>query len=340
MSPSATNTSEIPTILGLPWNTPTFDCGVSNVTPTMHTTSYPAINPALNPLISQAGKTVLITGSTAGIGLAMAKSFVTASASKVIITGRRQERLDKAVDILRQHAKEIGNHQTKVVGNKLDATKMEEIDAFWKKLGEEGVVVDVLILNAVGDMATGGLCEEGGRTTMEIWSKLEANLRAPMRHTELYMKQGKDDRQKFLLNTSTASAHVSHPEYSPALAAAPEYGFTKATAGLFFGYIAQQADPDKLQVVNFHPGTIYSELWQYGLGVEKSLLPFDDVSLPADFAVWATTTEARFIHGRFVWAHWDVDEMKALYAERFVKDKDLFRFGVCGLAGSNLHVIP
>ncbi|KAK1782673.1 hypothetical protein QBC45DRAFT_439108 [Copromyces sp. CBS 386.78] len=306
MSPSATNTSEIPTILGLPWNTPTFDCAVSNVTPTMHTTSYPAINPALNPLISQAGKTVLITGSTAGIGLAMAKSFVTASASKVIITGRRQERLDKAVDSLRQHAKEIGNHQTKVVGDKFDATKMEEIDAFWTKLGDEGVVVDVLILNAVGDMAMGGL-----------W---QGQAEVPPQHLHRF-------------------CHVSHPEYSPVLAAASEYGFTKATAGLFFGYIAQQVDPDKLQVVNFHPGTIYSELWQYGLGVDKNLLPFDDISLPADFAVWATTKEARFIHGRFFWAHWDVDEMKALYAERFEKDKDLFRFGVCGLAGSNLHVI-
>ncbi|KAK3334507.1 hypothetical protein B0H65DRAFT_75163 [Neurospora tetraspora] len=333
-----TNTGEIPTLFGLPWTTRTFNPSFSNVTPTMHTSSYPAINPALNPLISHTGKTVLITGATAGIGLAMAKSFVTASASKVIITGRKQERLDKAVGILRQHAKELGK-QTEVVGEKSDAAKMEEIDALWKKLGEEGEVVDVLILNAVGEMAMGRLCEEGGRTTVEIWGKLEANLRGPMRYTELFMKQGKKDRQKFLINISTASAHISHPEYSPALAACSEYGFTKATAGLFFRYIAQQSDTERLQVVSFHPGTIYSEMWQ-GLGVEKNILPFDDISLPADFAVWAATKEARFIHGRFVWAHWDVDEMKAAYAERFGKDAELFRFGVCGLAGSNLHVTP
>lgn len=294
-----TNTGEIPTLFGLPWTTRTFNPSFSNVTPTMHTSSYPAINPALNPLISHTGKTVLITGATAGIGLAMAKSFVTASASKVIITGRKQERLDKAVGILRQHAKELGK-QTEVVGEKSDAAKMEEIDALWKKLGEEGEVVDVLILNAVGEMAMGRLCEEGGRTTVEIWGKLEANLRGPMRYTELFMKQGKKDRQKvqfvrmmagvggrrrgrmngltqkqFLINISTASAHISHPEYSPALAACSEYGFTKATAGLFFRYIAQQSDTERLQVVSFHPGTIYSEMWQ-GLGVEKNILPFDD----------------------------------------------------------------
>lgn len=130
MSSSTTNNTsdmEIPTIFGLPGVTPTFDPSVTDVVPTMHTSSYPAINPALNPLLSQAGKTVLITGATAGIGFAMAKSFVTASASKVIITGRRQERLDEAVGLLRQHAKEL-RKQTEVVSEKSDAANMEEID--------------------------------------------------------------------------------------------------------------------------------------------------------------------------------------------------------------------
>ncbi|KAK3399498.1 hypothetical protein B0T20DRAFT_452917 [Sordaria brevicollis] len=335
-------TKQIPTIFNIPWHTPSHNHTLTNVTPTMHTTSYLAINPSLNPSsISHAGHTVLITGATAGIGLAMAKSFITASASKVIITGRRQERIDAAVSLLRQHAAELGKTETVVVGERSDAVDMEEIDALWQKLGEEGTVVDVLALNAVGEMAMGGLCapkEEGGRSTGEVWGKLEKNLRGPMRSVELFMRQpGGRGREKFLLNTSTASAHISHPAYSPALASCPEYGFTKATAGLFFGYIAQQADPEKLQVISFHPGTIYSELCQ-GLGVDKSVLPFDDISLPADFATWATTKEARFLHGRFVWAAWDVDELRAIYEERFKKDPEMFRFGVVGLAGSNLHV--
>ena len=31
--------------------------------------------------------------------------------------------------------------------------------------------------------------------------------------------------------------------------------------------------------------------------------------LAAAFAVWATTKEAAFLHGRFVWASWDVEEL-------------------------------
>jgi hypothetical protein len=31
----------------------------------------------------------------------------------------------------------------------------------------------------------------------------------------------------------------------------------------------------------------------------------------ADFCVWLACPEATFLHGRFVWANWDVDELKA-----------------------------
>ncbi|KAE9395769.1 hypothetical protein BT96DRAFT_997360 [Gymnopus androsaceus JB14] len=39
--------------------------------------------------------------------------------------------------------------------------------------------------------------------------------------------------------------------------------------------------------------------------------PRNQVALPADFSVWAASPEASWLHGRFLWAHWDVDELKA-----------------------------
>lgn len=38
---------------------------------------------------------------------------------------------------------------------------------------------------------------------------------------------------------------------------------------------------------------------------------FDLVSLPASFSVWLASPEARFLKGKFLWANWDVDELKA-----------------------------
>ncbi|KAL1864922.1 hypothetical protein VTK73DRAFT_5608 [Phialemonium thermophilum] len=41
----------------------------------------------------------------------------------------------------------------------------------------------------------------------------------------------------------------------------------------------------------------------------------DHVSLPASFIVWLASPEARFLRGKFLWANWDVDELKARAAE-------------------------
>ncbi len=38
---------------------------------------------------------------------------------------------------------------------------------------------------------------------------------------------------------------------------------------------------------------------------------FELVSLPASFNVWLASPEARFLKGKFLWANWDVDELKA-----------------------------
>jgi hypothetical protein len=34
-------------------------------------------------------------------------------------------------------------------------------------------------------------------------------------------------------------------------------------------------------------------------------------NLPGHWAVWAATSEAAFLHGRFAWSAWDVEEMKS-----------------------------
>jgi hypothetical protein len=35
------------------------------------------------------------------------------------------------------------------------------------------------------------------------------------------------------------------------------------------------------------------------------------VSLPASFILWLASPEARFLKGKFLWANWDVEELKA-----------------------------
>ena len=51
-------------------------------------------------------------------------------------------------------------------------------------------------------------------------------------------------------------------------------------------------------------------------------------ALAAHFSVWAVSAEAEFLKGKFVWAHWDVDELQAM-SNDFVGNS-IFTFGLLG----------
>jgi NAD(P)-dependent dehydrogenase (short-subunit alcohol dehydrogenase family) len=82
-------------------------------------------------------KKAFISGSTAGIGLAIAKKLATEGA-EVIINGRTNERVDKAIVEIKT---ETGNQ--KVTGITADFSKAEEIEVLVKQLP----AVDILVNN-------------------------------------------------------------------------------------------------------------------------------------------------------------------------------------------------
>ena len=65
----------------------------------------------------------------------------------------------------------------------------------------------------------------------------------------------------------------------PITAERPEYGMTKMAGTLAMQYIAQDANPDEMQVISYHPGSTYSESWQR-FGIPEDFLPFDDSKIP------------------------------------------------------------
>src|SRR5277367_3526504 len=83
------------------------------------------------------GKIAVVTGGSAGIGLATAKRFVDEGA-RVFITGRRQSELDKAVA-------EIGHGVTAI---QADAAKLSDIDRVYDIVKAEAGRIDVLFANA------------------------------------------------------------------------------------------------------------------------------------------------------------------------------------------------
>jgi NAD(P)-dependent dehydrogenase (short-subunit alcohol dehydrogenase family) len=84
-----------------------------------------------------AGKTALVTGSTAGIGFAIAKSLATEGAH-VYVNGRTQERVDAAIAEIRSHAT-----AAEADGIVADFSRSSGAEAVIAKLP----VVDVLVNN-------------------------------------------------------------------------------------------------------------------------------------------------------------------------------------------------
>ena len=86
------------------------------------------------------GKVCIITGSNSGVGAAAAELFAKEGA-KVVITARRQDKLD-------EEANKIRSMGGTVLAVKCDVSNEEEVIALVKKVVEEFGTVDVLLNNA------------------------------------------------------------------------------------------------------------------------------------------------------------------------------------------------
>lgn len=56
-------------------------------------------------------------------------------------------------------------------------------------------------------------------------------------------------------------------------------------------------------------------------------------TLPGNYAVWAASDEAKFLHGRFTWAAWDVSELQSEEWKKRIEEKPTYlQVGVVGLS--------
>ncbi|KAK1570233.1 short chain dehydrogenase [Colletotrichum navitas] len=289
-----------------------------NFTKTIHKKPYPAILPS-RPELSQKGRTILITGGSAGIGFAIAQSFAQAGAKRVIILGRRQNLVDEAVSKLEKEYQSV-----QFSGFSSDVNDLGDNEKLWKGFEEDGTVIDVLVLNAAKISNDGSILALGRDY---VWDSFTMNVRSLLDLSErFYNQKNGEGRQKFLVNISTEAIH-NFQKSGPW----PAYSASKNAGTLLIQMIAKDTPPEDMQIINFHPGLVRTSLF-IEAGVPAESLPFDDVALPGNYAVWAASEEARFLHGRFVWAKWDVEELKTGEIGNKIRENDHYlKVGVVGL---------
>ena len=107
------------------------------------------------------GKVAIVTGSTSGIGIGIARLFA-AEGAKVVICGRRQEEGQAVVDRIVKDGGEASYHY-------MDITAPDSIEKLFADTVEKYGKIDVLVNNAANVALKDGRVDE---LTLEMWDNI------------------------------------------------------------------------------------------------------------------------------------------------------------------------
>jgi 3-oxoacyl-[acyl-carrier protein] reductase len=189
------------------------------------------------------GKVALVTGSSRGIGAAIAKRFAL-SGARVAVHGRDRAAIAAVRD-------EITRSGGEAVPVEADVTRLAEIEAMRRRVEEELGPIDILVANAGGNPVPPGPLEE---ISEEGWhASVDANLTATFLTLKSVLPGMKARRTGTILTVSSAAARRPHPR-SPV-----PYSAAKAGIQMLTQHLAAQAGPFGIRVNCIAPETILTE---------------------------------------------------------------------------------
>jgi 3-oxoacyl-[acyl-carrier protein] reductase len=218
-------------------------------------------------------RVALVTGSSRGIGAAIASLFAHEGA-RVVVHGRDSD----AVESVRSQIEATGGHVMSFIA---DLTRYEEIEAMRERIEHVHGPVDILVANAGGSPTRPALLEE---ISEEDWrSAVDANLTATFLAIKCFLPGMKERGRGNVITISSAAARRPNPGSPIAYAAA------KAGIELLTKNAAAQAGPHGVRVNCIAPETIMTETNQQQIPaqVQESLRenhPIRRLGTPEDVA--------------------------------------------------------
>ncbi|TVY85686.1 Short chain dehydrogenase, partial [Lachnellula willkommii] len=212
-------------------------------------------------------------------------------ASRIALLGRREQPLlDTKASIERKFA------NVAVFVASTDLTKKSEVDAAFAKFVGNGKI-NVLVSNAATIGPIEIIKEADGD---EFLDGIQQNLRNSLFVAQAFLRHAAPDA--VVIDVNSSAAHVN---FTPKFAS---YSVAKLAVFRLWDFLAYE-NPE-ISVFHLQPGVVRTGMNKESGGADA--VGFEDhVSLPASFNVWLASPEARFLKGKFLWANWDVDELKA-----------------------------
>src|SRR5262245_9111265 len=188
-------------------------------------------------------KVALVTGSSRGIGAAIAKLFAS-EGGPVSVNGWSRRRMAAT-------RYEILSACSRAICVSADVTNFVEIEAMRVRIEEELGPIDVLVVNAGGSYSPPGPIEE---TSEEGWrASIDGNLTATFLTIKSILPGMKQRRSGTIITVSSAAGRRAHPR-SPI-----PYAAAKAGIELLTQDVAAQAGPFDVRVNCIAPETILTE---------------------------------------------------------------------------------
>jgi NAD(P)-dependent dehydrogenase (short-subunit alcohol dehydrogenase family) len=299
-----------------------------NVDPDMYTkmmsltsTYHTRINPALQAAQSSAaGKFVLITGASRGLGRVMAHAWAKGGAAGIAICARKAPSLEPVAAELKTI-----NPNVDVLAQACDTTNSAEVANFFAATKAKFGKLDVVIANVGIANAPSEMPKIGDQDPELWWDIMATNVQSTYLTAHHFINAfGPDPNGTFIITTSGAAAIVP-----PGLSS---YGMSKQ-AGIRLGEFLDVEYPS-LRVFSMDPGIVK------GIATMEAFLPFAVVEpeLIGAFSVWLASGRADGCKGGYLHVAWDIEDLEKhadeIASKGLVKSK--FLAGILGQEGGAL----
>jgi histidinol-phosphate aminotransferase len=235
-----------------------------------------------------AGKVVVITGSTRGVGLTVAEGFA-ALGAKIVINGRTQAAVEHGVSEIKRRggdaagcAVDVGTPEG---GNQLIRAAL---DAFGS--------IDILINNAG---VAGTVSRKAWESSADEWREtLRTNIDGPYYCTSAALRwMSEANRPGRIINVSSGAGDVS-------VANMCAYGVSKLALQGMTRFLAADLDANGISIVALQLGSLQTDMTRSAFSWEQAeLLPSPETVLPA--FLHAATAPDDLVHGRTL-ASWRI----------------------------------
>ena len=203
------------------------------------------MKPRLSRKFSARGCAALITGATSGLGAEFARQLAPV-ASRLILVGRREERLGDLVESLRKE-----NPSLRVEAFRADLSLASERERLTAWIVREEIPLNLLVNNAgLGDLGPFDNAEWGRLSPM-----LEVNVTALTHLTHLILPMLRAQAPSGILNVSSVAGFFPLPEMAV-------YAATKAYVTSFSEALRMELAPEGISVTALCPGPVPTEFFE------------------------------------------------------------------------------